>query len=188
MSALISVVACFDLLSVYLLVGDYRDRGDARLLAMAWAYSWSLVVMGGYALAFPGAVATTPPVAVTPSMAPYLYIAWHAGFPVLLGAAWAPWPRRWTRPLRAGLRARFAACSVVAAGLAGALVVTLFVVNAAELPSLINGVDTSRMTTLTAPIALPAVVLALVAAMHGTGDGRDRNDGPRWPSWSACAT
>jgi hypothetical protein len=52
--AMLSVVACFDVISVYLLVGDYRDRGDVRLLMIAWAYAWSLAMMGGYALAFPG--------------------------------------------------------------------------------------------------------------------------------------
>lgn len=28
--AMLAVVACFDVISVYLLVGDYRDRGDLR--------------------------------------------------------------------------------------------------------------------------------------------------------------
>lgn len=49
--AVVSVVACFDVLSVYLLVGDHRDTGDPRSLAMAAAYAWSLVLMAGYALA-----------------------------------------------------------------------------------------------------------------------------------------
>jgi hypothetical protein len=33
------VVSCFDLLSVYLLVGAYRDRGELRQLVMALAYA-----------------------------------------------------------------------------------------------------------------------------------------------------
>ena len=92
--ALISVVSCFDLLSVYLLVGAYRDRGELRHLVMALAYAWSLVTMTGYALAFPGAVSPDPPLASSPSTAPYLYLLWHCGFPVVVGLAWAPWPRR----------------------------------------------------------------------------------------------
>jgi hypothetical protein len=55
-TAMLTIVACFEFLSVYLLVGDYRSQGDPRLLMMSWACCWSLVVMGGYALAFPGAV------------------------------------------------------------------------------------------------------------------------------------
>jgi hypothetical protein len=97
-TATLAVVACFDLMSVYLLLGDYESRGDPRLLMMSWAYAWSLVVMCGYALAFPGAVSAHPVLAVTPSMAPYFYIAWHWGFPVVLAAAWAPWPHRWLAP------------------------------------------------------------------------------------------
>jgi PAS domain S-box-containing protein len=167
-AAVVSVVACFDVLSVYLLIGDYRDRGDPRLLMMAWAYSWSLVVMGGYAFAFPGAVLQDPPLATTPSTAPYLYVAWHAGFPVLLGLAWAPWPARWTSPTAAGRRSAVARGTLAGAVLAGALVVGVLTAFARHLPTLINGVDTSAMTRLTAPLAIPAVVLALVAAVHGT--------------------
>ncbi len=36
--AFLAVVARFDLLSVYLLMGEYRDNGDRRLLAMCGAY------------------------------------------------------------------------------------------------------------------------------------------------------
>lgn len=94
MPAMLSAVACFDVLSVFFLIGDYRDRGDTRLLVMGWAYLWSLLVMGGYALAFPGAVSPSPPFATGASVAPYLYVLWHGGFPLLLGLAWAPWPER----------------------------------------------------------------------------------------------
>jgi diguanylate cyclase (GGDEF)-like protein len=168
MPALISVVGCFDLLSVYLLLGDYLDRGDRRLLVMAWAYAFSLTVMGGYALAFPGAVSMDPPLAVSASIAPYTYIAWHAGFPMLLGLAWAPWPARWTRqPTRGG--SRVVAIGSTAAALAGGvLVVALLLLLAEQMPVLINGVDTSAMTTVTGPIVLPLVALALVVCVHGT--------------------
>ena len=67
MPAVLSVVAYFDIMSAYLLVGDYRDRGDPRLLVMACAHSWSLTVMGGYQLAFPGVVSPHP--------------RWHSSFP-----------------------------------------------------------------------------------------------------------
>ena len=174
--AMLAVVACFDLLSVYLLVGDYRDRGDLRLLAMSWAYSWSVVVMGGYALAFPGVVAAEPPLAFTPSVAPYLYITWHAGFAALLGAAWAPWPASWTPPTPRSRR-RAAALSIAAAVASGVLVVALFSAFAHQLPVLINGLDLSGMTRVTAPVALPVVVLALGAVIHGT---RHRSGPERW--------
>lgn len=177
--AVLSVVACFDLLSVYLLAGEYRDTGDLRLLAMCVAYLWSLVLMGGYALAFPDVFGTRPPLATTAQVAPWLYIGWHVGFPALLGAAWMPWPRalsRMTSPARRRFVSRAAVAVVVA--VAG-LVVTLATVYARFLPVIIRGRDTSRMTELTAPVALPVVALALVATWAGTR----RRTGPE--TWSA---
>lgn len=85
--ALLSVVACFDLLSVYLLMGDYRDNGDRRILAMCGAYVWSLVLMAGYALAFPGVVAAHPPLALTPSVAPWLHGSTSDGTPAFLSCS-----------------------------------------------------------------------------------------------------
>lgn len=177
MPAMLSVVACFDVISVYLLVGDYRDRGDVRLLMMAWAYAWSLVLMSGYALAFPGAVTTDPPLAVSPSMAPYLYIAWHCGFPLLLGIAWAPWPSRWVPPAPAGKRRFVAAVSVIAVIASGVLLIVGFLAFEARLPVLINGLNTSAMTTVTAPITVPLVLLALASTVYGT---RRRTGPERW--------
>ncbi len=179
MPALISVVGCFDVLSVYLLLGDYRDSGDRRVLVMAWAYAWSLAAMGGYALAFPGAISMNPPLAVSESIAPYTYIAWHAGFPILLGLAWAPWPARWTRhrPGRGSLGVAIGTTAAAVAG--GVLTVTLLVLFAEQMPVLINGLDTTAMTTVTAPLVLPVVALSLVLCVHGT---RNRAGPERWAS------
>lgn len=182
--ALVAVVAVFDLMSVYLLMGDYRDRGDLRLAVMAGAYAWSLVVMAGYALAFPGAVATDPPLAITTSMAPYFYVAWHGGFPVLLAAAWAPWPAAWTRPMAPTRRTRTGTALLGAFLLAALVLVATLLRYAESLPPLINGLDTSRMTTLTAPFTLPAALLSVVVTVHGSW----RRPGPeRWTSIAVLA-
>ena len=175
--AMLSVVACFDVISVYLLVGDYRDRGDVRLLLMAWAYAWSLVLMAGYGLAFPGAITTDPPLAVTRSMAPYLYISWHTGFPLLLGAAWAAWPNRWLVPTPVGRRLAVATVTVLATVAAGVGLIALLVTFAHRLPVLIDGLDTSAMTRVTAPVAVPVVLLALATTAYGT---RRRSGPERW--------
>lgn len=177
--ALIAVVAVFDLMSAYLLLGDFLDRGHARVLVMAGAYVWSLLTMAGYALAFPGAVASQPPLALSPSNAPYLYLAWHVGFPLLLGAAWAPWPHRWTTPTPARSRTAIASLALGGACFAGVATVTAIVASAPHLPVLIHGLDSSRMTSLTAPVTIPLVFLALVTSIHGTW----RRTGPeRWVS------
>src|SRR5690242_16463069 len=58
--AVLAVVACLDLLSVYVLLAQFRSGGDRRLLAMGWVYTWSLITMLGYALTFPGVVSVQP--------------------------------------------------------------------------------------------------------------------------------
>ena len=178
--AVLSVVACFDVLSVYLLVGEFRDTGDRRILAMSIAYLWSLVLMAGYALAFPGVVAADPPLASAASVAPWLYVCWHAGFPVLLGAAWAPWPRRaggGVTPARR--RAAVSRLTGVVTVAAGAALVSALVLRGGRLPVIIHGRDTSRMTELTAPVTLPLVALAVASCFVGTR----RRSGPE--TWTA---
>jgi len=179
MPALVSVVACFDLMSVYLLVGEHRDQGDRRMLMMAGAYTWSLVVMGGYALAFPGAIFVDPPLALSPSVAPYLYIAWHGGFPVLLGVAWLPWPRRLLVSPPVARRRTVAAFTLAGAVASGGLVVAFFVAFAHRLPVLIVGLDLSGLTRVTAPVTIPLVLLALIGTIFGT---RRRTGPERWSS------
>ncbi len=179
MPALLAVVTAFDVLSVVLLVGDFRDRGDVRLLVMACAYAWSLSVMAGYGLAFPGAVTSDPVLATTPSVAPYLYVAWHCGFPLLLGIVWLPWPVRWMRATSARWRQQLSVVAVAASFVLGGLVVVGVAFFANDLPALIVGLDTSRMTTLTAPVTLPLVTVSLLLAVRGT---RDLEGPERWAS------
>jgi len=177
MPAFLAVVACLDLLSVYLLVATYRDRGDLRVLVMSCAYVWSLIAMAGYALAFPGAVSSDPPLSVTPSTAPYLYIAWHGGFPILLGAAWAPWPARWRALTAAKHRRRVSILMIAVTVVGSAAIVSLYVVFAEFLPVLIEGLDLSQMTAVTAPVTFPLVALSLAIVIRGT---RHQTGPERW--------
>lgn len=158
--AVLAMVTCFDVMSLWLLCGEYADTGDRRMLAMAAAYLWSLCLMAGYALAFPGVFSAHPPLAETASVAPYLYIGWHAGFPILLGLAWSPWAALDVTDARRRRTATIwwtTAAAVGAAGCATAACVAF----ARRLPVLIHGMDTTAMTQVTAPIALPLVALAL---------------------------
>jgi diguanylate cyclase (GGDEF)-like protein len=175
--ALLAVVACFDVMSVYLVVGEFRDSGDRRVLMMSCAYMWSLVTMAAYAAAFPDVLSSHPPLALTPSMAPWFYICWHGGFPVLLGLAWARWPSRWVGPTPAGRRKREAVLTITATAVAASAVVTLLAVSASTLPTLIHGVDTGEMTRLTGPVTVPLTVLSVVTTYRNT---RDRTGPERW--------
>jgi predicted signal transduction protein with EAL and GGDEF domain len=174
--AMLAVVGCFDVMSVVLLAGAYLDTGEMRLLAMCWAYLASLVFMGANALAFPGLVAHTP-LASAPSVAPWFYLAWHTGFPVLLGVAWAPWPRAvrtMTHGMRRGwvLAGSLSVLAAVLVGLSGALVHY-----GPELPVIIQGDNIHRMVVLTAPAVLSLVGAALYVAWYGS---RGRTGPERW--------
>ena len=175
--ALLAVVAVCDVLSVYLLVADFHDRGDRRLLALTAAYVWSLAMMSTYALAFPGAVAAPAPLSRTPSLAPWSYVLWHAGFPALLGAAWLPWPQRWRVAVSPVVRRRASRRTVGVAALLSVSAAFALVGGVQHLPVLIHGLDTSAMTRLTAPVALPMAFGALVTCWWGT---RDRSGPERW--------
>ena len=175
--ALLAVVACFDLMSVYLIVGEFRDSGDRRVLTMSCAYMWSLVTMAAYAAAFPGVLSQHPPLAVTASMAPWFYITWHGGFPVMLGLAWTRWPARWAVSTPIGQRRREAIRTITATAVAACGVVTLLAVFAHRLPVLIHGVDTTAMTRLTGPVTVPLTLLSLVATFRGT---RGRTGPEQW--------
>src|ERR1017187_10487391 len=87
--AMLALGACFDLLSVLFLLRQFLDTGDRAALRLSWAYVFALVVLGGYAAAFPNVLGTSPPLALYPSTAPWLWVAWHTGFPVLLALALA---------------------------------------------------------------------------------------------------
>ena len=175
--AILVLVACFDVMSMYLLAEQFRSDGRPRRLAMAAAYAWSLVVMVGYAAAFPGVLANRPPLATAPSVAPWLYVLWHTGFPVLLGLAWAPWTAsmRASQPLARRRRVTWTTLAV-SIGAAG-LVVAVIVAAGPSLPVLIRGLDTSRMTALTAPIAVPCV---LVSALWSSWALRRQSGPERW--------
>ncbi len=163
----LSAAACFDILTAWLLAGNFLDTGDRRYLVMACAYLWSLLLMGAYAFAFPGVISSHPPLAITVSMAPYMFMCWHAGFPVLLGAAWGPWlgpnsietlhPRR--RRLLAG-----AAVATIAVGLA---TIATVAANAHRLPVLIRGFDTMQMARMTGPVGLPLILISLFFCVRG---------------------
>ena len=175
--AVLATVACFDIMSVWLLAGEYLDTGDRRMLGMTLAYLWSLLLMGGYGLAFPGVISHHPPLAVTASMAPYFYIGWHVGFPALLGAAWSPWSYLDETEHRP--RAPRLAAAVAGVSAAALLTVAGCVLFAERLPVLIQGLDTSGMTKVTAPVALPLVLVSLLVCARAV---RGRPGPERWSS------
>lgn len=94
MPAMLALVGCFDLLCAVLLLTQFVDFGDRRLLALSAAYVTSLVILAGYAAAFPDVLGHRPPLGGNPSTAAWLWVCWHSLFPLLLAGALAPWPAR----------------------------------------------------------------------------------------------
>ena len=175
--AVIVLVAAFDLIGVMLLRGQFQTEGDPRLLALSWAYSWSLVVMLGYALAFPGVVSTPGPLQSWTSAAPYLWVSWHAGFPLLIGLAFAPWPATWTRTVTVADRNRLFRRTTGLACAGGLLATALAVSGEGWAPSIISGLDTSRMTRLCGP----GMALCSVLGLWWSWRGSATHTGPeRW--------
>jgi PAS domain S-box-containing protein len=174
-----------DLLCAALLIRHFRDSGDARVLLVASAYVFSLVVLGGSAAAFPGAGSDVPLLGAWPSTAPWLWVAWHTGFPVLLAAGVAPWPDRWSRFVSVSARRRTTWAMVVAAGGAGTLMVVAAANGRGWLPVVIDGVDMSALTRATGPVILPVVLCASVV----TTLGAIKLSGPmRWAALASAAT
>ena len=182
---MLAVVCCFDVLSVALLVGQFRDTGAPRALALSWAYLFSLVTVLGWAAAFPGVFGTPAPLGRVASTAPWLWVVWHTAFPVLLAVALAPWPARAERCLEPERRRALAWATLGASAGAAGLLVAAVVAYADRLPVVIHGTNTTEMTRIAGPAMLPVVVLATVV----TGLGGWRRGGPeRWAALAAAAS
>jgi PAS domain S-box-containing protein len=182
---MLAMVGCFDVLSVVLLVGQFRDTGGPRALALSCAYLFSLVTLLGWAAAFPGVFGPVGPLGAVPSTAPWLWVAWHSGFPTLLALALMPLPKTASVCVPADRRRLLAWATVAAAVALSALLVVVVVVFAKDLPVVINGVDTGEMTRIAGPVILPVVMLATVLTMVGAC----RRGGPeRWAGLAAAAS
>jgi EAL domain-containing protein (putative c-di-GMP-specific phosphodiesterase class I)/PAS domain-containing protein len=182
MPAMLAIVGLLDVISAVLLVGQFRDSGDRRSLLLGSAYVFSLTVGIGFAAAFPGVMADGSVIGGWPSTAPWLWTTWHAGFPLLLAASVAPWPRRWSAPVPPEDRGRKTCITIGGVALAGAAAVLGACLGEHWLPTLIQGADTSALTHVVGPLLLPLIAIATGAAVVGA----TRLTGP--VRWAALAT
>jgi PAS domain S-box-containing protein len=181
---MLALVGCFDVLSVVLLLGEFRDTGGPRALALSCAYVFSMVTLLGWAAAFPGVFAPIGPLGAVPSTSAWLWVVWHTGFPVLLAGALVPLPRTASRCVAEGRRLLVARVVLLGTLAISALLVAAAVFFAQLLPVVIRGVDTSEMTRIAGPVVLPVVFLATVLTIVGAC----RRGGPeRWAGLAAAA-
>lgn len=182
---MLALVGCFDVLSVVLLVGQFRDTGAPRALALSCAYVFSLITLLGWAAAFPGVFADLGPLGAVPSTSPWLWVVWHTGFPVLLAVALVPLPRGVGRCVPAARRRWLASMTVAGTAGVSVLLVVVVVFFADDLPVVIHGFDTSAMTRIAGPVMLPVVFAATVLSVVGAC----RRNGPeRWVGLAAAAS
>ena len=183
LQAVLTAVLMLDIITVFLLAIRFRDSGDRRTLAMACAYGWSAVIVVGYTLAFPKLVSAHPPLGSWASTAPWLYVSWHVGFPVLLGLACCPWPSSLTRTVPPTMRhATTARWLAAVMGVAAGLVALVVEAGPHLLPVLIHGTSTLPMSEVAGP---PGMVLAVTGAVLVTRGLRARTGPERWATVTA---
>jgi PAS domain S-box-containing protein len=184
-SASLAFVGSVNLLSTVLLLRHFLETGSRRALVLSSAFLFSLIVMTSYGFSFRGVMADGAPLGGWATTSPCLWVAWHAGFPVLLAAAVGPWPRRWFDPAPPGVRRRALWATIVSTtGVAG-LVVAGAVSGRSWMPSTVDGMNTSELARFTGPVLVPLAALASCLAIVGAV----RLRGPmRWTALAAAAS
>jgi len=76
-----ALVVC-DLITAYLLLGQFRILGRPALGLLAAAYLFSALMASVHALSFPGLFAPSGALDGGPQTTAWLYMFWHAGFPL----------------------------------------------------------------------------------------------------------
>jgi signal transduction histidine kinase len=167
--ATLAVAWICDLLTVFLLVTRFLSGDSWRLLTLACAYLWSAAVLSIYGLVFPGLVTPTGLLGATPSSPPWLWTAWHVGFPVLIGIALMPCPTR--RAPRAVYSARFRRVAAGGCGLTVivvvAAVVWLVTAYARHLPVIITAGDYAVLSERFGPLIISVNVFAVAVSAVG---------------------
>jgi hypothetical protein len=147
-----------DLLTAALLFGLYRVEGSRMVLAVAGAYLLNAFVVVPYALTFPGVV-TADGFFGNEQSAAWLWLTWHASFPLIALAGFLPAARDRAADDGARAAAVFRAIALCAAGAASA---TLAVADGRNhLPALVHQGHFSALFT---DLAVVAAFINAVAA------------------------
>lgn len=83
-AVLFGPVICFELMTVFVLYSQYRVTRSPAILAVAAGYWYSALMTGAYLLTFPGIASREGLFGASPQSAEYVYIFWHAGFPLAI--------------------------------------------------------------------------------------------------------
>ncbi|MCA1597533.1 MAG: MASE4 domain-containing protein [Chloroflexi bacterium] len=159
-----SLASAADLVTAYLLFGQFRTTRIPALAVLATTYLYSGMIMIPYVLTFPMVFSTGGLLDAGPQTAVWLWICWHAGFPagILL---YRLVDHHYRRTLTAAGARRLA---VVAALLAPTLVALLTIgatVGHRYLPVMVKGGRFTALFSLASPLGVVLCGVALAACL-----------------------
>ncbi len=182
------LVLCY-LITVVLLVEQYRAGGGPRLLPLSWAYTWAAAAVVAHALLFPGVLSEAGLLGAAPSSSTWLWIAWHLGFPLLLAATLSPWasPLDLWADQRDG-RGRRVLVSHLVVVVVVAAVTVLATAGAAYLPTIIERGDYTVLLGGFGPVLAGVTGVALAVALLGVYRRRHLGGLEAWALVALVAT
>ncbi|WP_160877886.1 ATP-binding protein [Nocardioides flavescens] len=182
----LALVLVCDLLTVSLLLSQYRAGGSPRLLPLSWAFLWSAGMAVQIAIATPGLLSDEPLFAGDPNSLAWLWIARHVMPPLFIATALAPWPAgleehcaaRTDRVVRSLLAWVTVAMAFTGVGLLVGLAPDL-------LPPVVGA--SGRLTTAAGTTMLVVNAGFVAASVWGVAKRRTRNGLEAWALVAAVA-
>lgn len=175
----LATLFCLDVLTVLLLLAQYRAGESPRLLALSWAFLWSAGAAAQQAWAAPGVLNTEPRFGADPNAFQWLWISDHVVPPLLIAFALAPWPRALER--RLGSRDGRATRSSLSWLISGLLMLAFSLVVGFGPEHLPTVLDAAHRMTGAATWTVVALNLAAVTAAVAGVSNRESDEGlERW--------
>jgi diguanylate cyclase (GGDEF)-like protein len=175
LASFVGAIVVTELISSYVFAGYYQTRRDLRYLFLASAYACSGCLAVPYFLTFPGIFAPLGLFGATEQTALYLWLSWHAFFPLLILASAVTPPRMAIATERLALWSL--AAYALAIGLAAVATLTLLRIGPA-LPVLVSG---STFTAVTRHVIAPCI--CALSALALTALLRSRKPYPAMTVW-----
>ena len=145
-----SALVANDVITAALLFGQFGYFRQRSLLALGSGYLFTALLAVAHALSFPGLFTPSGLLAAGPQTTAWLYMFWHAGFPLFV-IAYAIGNRSKSDEMdESGSVVRPILACVAGVTLAAALLVLLATAGAARLPAIMsgNGYSTSMLATI----------------------------------------
>ena len=133
-----STIVITDLITAVLLFGQFAILRAPALLALASAYAFTALIAIPHALTFPGLFAPTGLLGAGPQSTAWLYMFWHAAFPLAV-LAYVSLSARPSRPAHDTSPAPAIASCVIAAFILAGAIAWIATARGDSLPAIMNG-------------------------------------------------